>query len=401
MATYQDIIYYENFSDSHQRQGLQGIFRQNRGTGITIAILSTGIINHPLVNDKVIGGKNFTTDNGGVATNYSEPLTESSRNLFVRGTMFASIIASGVRYNPDGTEKHKHEGVLSGLGIAPDVNLLIGKVKTNDGIGTLQQTIDGINWAKDWIGPNEEKVDIILLDHYTTVNEPTYEAAINAAANAGKIIVASTANTETNTATTVYPAMYSNVISFISVDRSTDDLSVGDYPFRAKTNPNIVADLAVQGGWPFIYYASNVMFYGGSDTNVNGAVGAGFLALLLQAYKEAKNPLTSKDKIMTEITKYVRAFVPSSNATLLASKGMLQINRNLLPNEMSATSQIIIETKYVNKYVPVEVPVTIVKKIREIVVPISAMNNGGNNSPTDKRQQILDRINKLNSMQKK
>ncbi|MED2891600.1 S8 family serine peptidase, partial [Bacillus thuringiensis] len=99
--------------------------KSEKGKDIVVAVLDTGCqTDHVDLKDRIIGGKNFTTDNNSDPNNYSD--------LNGHGTHVAGTIAA--------TENN--QGVL---GVAPQAKLLILKILAGNGKGSYEWIINGIN----------------------------------------------------------------------------------------------------------------------------------------------------------------------------------------------------------------------------------------------------------------
>jgi subtilisin family serine protease len=95
------------------------------GAGVRVAVLDSGIFgNHPDLNDAVIKAEDFTDSWDGV------------EDLFGHGTHVASIVAG--RATASGGQY---------VGVAPDAELLIGKVLDDGGWGDESWVIAGMEWA--------------------------------------------------------------------------------------------------------------------------------------------------------------------------------------------------------------------------------------------------------------
>jgi hypothetical protein len=94
------------------------------GTGMTIAVLDTGITsNHEDVSGKVVAERNFSS-------------APDAEDHYGHGTHVASI-AAGTGAHSDGTY----------TGVAPGAELLSGKVLGNDGSGQTSWILQGMEWA--------------------------------------------------------------------------------------------------------------------------------------------------------------------------------------------------------------------------------------------------------------
>jgi major intracellular serine protease len=148
------------------------------GKKITIAIIDTGCdINHPILKNNIIGGKNFTTeDSDSVYSDYNG-----------HGTHVAGIIKS----------------------VAKDVNLLILKVLDTSGNGKYDWIVNAVNYAVD------QKVDIISMSLGGTVQDANlYNAIINAIKNDVLVVCAAgnDGDGDENTQEENFPGAYNEVI---------------------------------------------------------------------------------------------------------------------------------------------------------------------------------------------
>lgn len=374
---YTDFIHPRIINLGQYNMGLSHAWNYSRGTNIVAAVLSTGIGEHWSFNGQILDGRNFTSDNAGDINDFYEVFANADefRNGGGHGTMIASAIAGKLGVNEDYTNDPE---VISSqgtdIGTAPEAKLLIGKVNLKSGIGdTLQSTIDGINWATNWVGPNGEKTNIIVLDYYTTIDEPTYKTAIDAATDAGIIVICANADLKNNTATKIYPTGYSNVLSFLPT--RADDFIIGSgHPDYTSPNTTISADVAVNSQVSVIDLTSKWGWYVATDPVIAAGAGAGVVAVLLQAYKEAETPITSKTELMLELPKYCRPLEQGKNSVAKSSLGTIYLNGDYkLPNEITTEYvEVPGETVYVDREVIVEVPgETIIEYVdKEVIVEV-------------------------------
>ena len=173
------------------RIGVEGIQRQNKGDGVKVAIIDTGIdLDHPDL--KVAGNVTFVSGTGNGDDDNGH------------GTLVAGIIAA-------------LDNSLGYVGVAPQVELYAVKVLDKRGQGTLNSVVQGIRWAI------ENDMQVINLS-FGDVTEMSYavEKALNDACNAGIIIVAgagNAGNSEGKGNNVWYPARYESVIAVGAADK--------------------------------------------------------------------------------------------------------------------------------------------------------------------------------------
>lgn len=167
--------------------------RGRYGEGVTIAVIDTGTdINHLDLKDRIVGVKNFTSDdkyNQGNVTDYVG-----------HGTSVAGIIASSGKIT----------------GVAPKCNLLILKALTRSGGKTVWVT-DAINYAIS------QGVDIISMSLGSSNKDANMYMAIKKAINKNIMVVCACGNNGDNNVNTDelnYPASYNECISVGSISYS-------------------------------------------------------------------------------------------------------------------------------------------------------------------------------------
>ncbi|MPQ43617.1 S8 family peptidase [Clostridium tarantellae] len=164
------------------------------GEGIVIAVIDTGCdVNHPDLQDRIAGVKNFTSDDGGDTNNVTDYVGHGTH---VCGIIAANENSSGI------------------IGVAPRAKLLVLKSITSNG-GTAEWVIDAINYAID------QKVNIISMSlGSNTPNDDLY-IAIKRAVNNNILCVCAAGNNGDNNSETDelnYPAYYSEAISVGSIN---------------------------------------------------------------------------------------------------------------------------------------------------------------------------------------
>jgi subtilisin len=163
----------------------------NKGTGIKVAILDTGIdYNHPDLAENYLGGHDFVF-------NDDDPLDDSDIS---HGTNVAGIIAA--RENGAGV-----------VGVAPEAKLLAVKVLDGGGFGTVDWIIAGIDWSV------ANGAQVINMSFQGSDNQALQEACDKARA-AGVLLVAAGGNSATGGQPLKYPAAYESVIAVTATDVS-------------------------------------------------------------------------------------------------------------------------------------------------------------------------------------
>lgn len=198
-----DFIRLVEFPNSYSCPILEGdVFKlrqlADRGTGVTVAVLDTGIdINHTDLFGKIVREVNFTNS-----------LTVG--DSYGHGTHVAGIIAAD---NTNGV-----------MGIAPGIHLLNVKVANDQGKCELTALEDGIIWAVRE-GAKVINVSIEIAEHSEHL-----EKVINYAWENGVLVIAAAGNNGGNSS--VYPAYYENTIAVTAIgkaDRLAPLANYGDW----------------------------------------------------------------------------------------------------------------------------------------------------------------------------
>lgn len=161
-----------------------------KGQGVKIAIIDSGCqVDHPDLKDRIIGGKNFTSEDNGDPSKYND---YNGHGTHVAGTIAASENGKGV------------------IGVAPQAQLIILKTLDKQGNGTYEATIEAIKYAI------LEKVDIISMSLGGSVDVPALHEVIKKAVDQEILVVCAAANSGDGNALTseyAYPGYYTEVIS--------------------------------------------------------------------------------------------------------------------------------------------------------------------------------------------
>ncbi|MFD0828845.1 S8 family peptidase [Neobacillus sp. M.A.Huq-85] len=267
------------------------MWEQSTGKGITVAILDTGCdTDHPDLQNRIIGGRNFTQDDGGNPAIYED---YNGHGTHVAGTIAATINNTGV------------------AGVAPEANLLILKVLGKDGSGQYDWIINAIHYAI------EQKVDIISMSLGGPTDVKELHDAIKEAVLSHQILVVCAVGNEgdgdSSTDEFAFPGSYNEVISVGAVDLNRHS--------SYFTNSNNEVDLVAPGE------KITSTFLNGTYATLSGTSMAtphisGALALL--------KDLSSKqfERVLTEPELYaqlIKRTVPLGNSPKAEGNGLIYL----------------------------------------------------------------------------
>jgi len=161
----------------------------NKGAGVNVAILDTGIdLDHSDLS--VVGGANFVSG-------------KSYDDKNGHGTHVAGIVAA-------------LDNEIGVIGVAPEVELYAVKVLGNGGIGWWSDLIAGLQWCVD------EGMDVANMSLGATSAPDDVKTACDSAYTAGVLLVAAAGNEYGGSV--IYPAAYDSVIAVSATD-DTDNLA--------------------------------------------------------------------------------------------------------------------------------------------------------------------------------
>ncbi|WP_258566168.1 S8 family serine peptidase [Streptomyces parvulus] len=192
------------------------------GTGVRVAVLDTGVDpTHPDLADRIVASKSFVR---------GEDVTDRAGH----GTHTASIVA-GTGEASGGMER----------GVAPDADLLVGKVLGNNGSGPISGIIAGMEWAA-----RTEHAKVISMSLGTpawrTQDDPLSQAVNRLHAETGALFVVAAGNTGNGPYSVTAPGTADAALTVGAVD-SADRLA----PFSAagpRTNDDgLKPDLTAPG----------------------------------------------------------------------------------------------------------------------------------------------------------
>ncbi len=179
----------ERINWAGQVLGIPQVWQLTQGKGVTVAILDTGIdAEHQDLADAIVAMKDFTGD--GIEDKNGH------------GTHCAGVV--GARLNGVGF-----------VGVAPQAELMIGKVLDNNGSGSFGQIAEGVYWAV------ENDADIISMSLGGPVSDPQLYDAIQYALFYGVVVICAAGNDGSLGVNPIgYPGKLGGVITVASHDNN-------------------------------------------------------------------------------------------------------------------------------------------------------------------------------------
>nr|WP_279326520.1 S8 family peptidase [Bacillus kexueae] len=267
-----------------------------KGKGMTIAVLDTGCDrSHPDLQGQIIGGRNFTTDDGGDPRNYSD---YHGHGTHVAGTIAARESNSGV------------------TGVAPQAKLLVLKVLGQDpanpkrATGRYEWIVEGIQYAI------KRKVDIISMSLGGPSRHKGLHESIQKAVAQNILVVCAAGNDgdgDESTDEYTYPGAYNEVISVGAIGKNRN--------ISRFTNSNNEVDL-VAPGEEVISTVPNGKYASFSGTSMATPHVAGALALIKQQTKEQFDRSLSEPELYAQL---IKRTVPLGHAKSLEGNGLLYL----------------------------------------------------------------------------
>ena len=252
--------------------GAQGRY----GEGVKVAIIDTGCdVNHVNLKDRIMGVRNFTTDDRGDINNVSDYVGH--------GTATASII---------GASDIGDKGII---GVAPKCELLILKALTRTG-GKIDWVISAIKYAI------QQKVDIINMSLGCSQGNPEMYEAIKRAIDRNIIVVAASGNNGDNNPNTNelnYPASFNECVSVGSVRYSK-----GTSRFSASNNEvDLVAFGEGYNGRGILTCYPNDLYKEQKGTSFSAPFVSGALALLKNWFRDEFKRDCTQDELYAQLIK--------------------------------------------------------------------------------------------------
>lgn len=268
-----------------------------KGEDVVVAVIDTGCqTDHPDLQDRVIGGYNFTDDYGGDPNVF---LDNNGHGTHVCGTIAAS------------ENKHGVEGV------APKAKLLVLKVLTGAGEGTIESITKAIEYAISWRGANGESVRVISMSLGGPDDDRDFHKSIQKAVENNIVVVCAAGNEgdgDGGTNEYSYPGAYEEVVEVGSVNLQKH--------LSEFSNTNDEIDLLAPGEKILSTYPMN-QFAVLSGTSMATPHVSGAVALLIQQY-EAENEQKITEPVLYDLL--IKHTVSLGLSRLEEGNGLLQLS---------------------------------------------------------------------------
>jgi subtilisin family serine protease len=249
----------DNSSATWALQAVNVLKSKYSGKGIRVAVLDTGIdTGHPDLKSRIRGKKTFVSGQQVMDRNG-------------HGTHCSGLVAG--LHHP--TRKFRY-------GVAPDAQLYIGKVLSNDGVGTDSSILAGMEWAL------EQKCRIISMslggavepgEKYSSV----YESVAREALKQNCLIIAAAGNESERSQNNIAPVGHpANCPSIFAVGSLSASLSISDFSCGGLNSDGGQVDIAAPGENIWSTWKNNG-YRRESGTSMATPIVAGLAALILQA----------------------------------------------------------------------------------------------------------------------
>jgi subtilisin family serine protease len=203
------------------------VHHYNKGTGIKIAVIDTGIdYDHPDLDANIAGGKSFVR--------YTNDYMDDNGH----GTHVAGIIAA----------EDNEAGVI---GVAPEAELYALKALDSEGDGYVSDIVAAIDWSV------ANDVQIISMSIGSNRNDVSLHEACDNAYNAGVLLVGAAGNDGNMWGSgdnVDYPARYDSVIAVVATEKN-DNRAVWGWFRASSTGPAV--ELAAPGDDIYSTYLGN------------------------------------------------------------------------------------------------------------------------------------------------
>ncbi|MEE6449188.1 S8 family peptidase [Gottfriedia acidiceleris] len=271
-----------------------------QGEDVVVAVIDTGCqTDHPELQERIIGGYNFTEDYGGDPNVF---LDNNGHGTHVCGTIAASENGEGV------------------VGVAPKAKLLVLKVLTGAGEGSIESIVQAIDYATNWKGSNGETVRVISMSLGGPEDDSSLHAAIQRAVEQNIAVVCAAGNEGDGDGSTneySYPGAYDEVIEVgsVSLQKRLSNFS----------NTNNEIDLVAPGEKILSTYPTN-QYAVLSGTSMATPHVSGAIALLIQQFESENNEKITEPDLFELLISHT---VPIGYSTFEEGHGLLNLGVNI------------------------------------------------------------------------
>ncbi|MED1601565.1 S8 family peptidase [Alkalihalophilus marmarensis] len=275
-----------------------------KGGSTVVAVLDTGCeTTHIELKDQIIDGRNFTTDDNSNPDNVED---SNGHGTHVCGTVAASENDKGV------------------IGTAPKAKLLVVKVLSGQGYGDTKWVIEGVRYAINWRGPNNERVRVISMSLGGRIDTPELHQAIKDAVAEDILVVCAAGNEGDGNHDTdeyAYPGAYPEVVQIGSVNLEGE--------ISRFSNTNCAIDLVAPGEEIISTYLNNGYAVLSGTSMATPHVSGAAALLIEQGEKEFERKLTEPE-IFAQLIKHTVSLNFSRRAQ---GSGLLKLSSSVVSVE--------------------------------------------------------------------
>lgn len=263
----------------HPLMGVDEVWKQFAldGTGVKVGIIDTGInMSLGYAQEHLVAGKGFS--NGQMTNNFADG---QGHGTHVAGTICGGLVDDTLYKLMWGAWPVVVGPWRGKIGVAPGIELYVGKVLGDNGSGTFEDIIAGIEWMIDPDGNPEtdDGVDIINASLGASESVPELrEPLVNAQATGVFLCFAAGNSGQICGSPADFPEIFA-IGAVDSADRKASFSSIGPVQFDGQEHikPNVMAP----GVEVISYYKDRLMGLNGTSMACPNAVGV--MSLLLQA----------------------------------------------------------------------------------------------------------------------
>jgi subtilisin family serine protease len=241
--------------------GIPPLWKETQGEGIKVGVLDTGIaLEHPDLQPAILKAQDFTRS------------PSAAYDAQGHGTHVSGIIAA--RRNAQGI-----------VGVAPQSKIIVAKVLNDEGAGTSQDIVAGIQWAI------KSGADILSMSLGSSEPDEEIHQALLLAISKGIFVITAAGNEGPDLDTVGYPAGFPEMVAVGSIDRRK---RLSQFSSRGRQVDVVAPGDEITSCYPPRSYATL------SGTSMATPFISGVVALALAKHRKmgGKTPLrTQKDLI--------------------------------------------------------------------------------------------------------